>query len=74
MTDLLLGRKKDPNRDKIYTIKRRISAGKVEVADSFDRGQTISADTSFRVGDEVLVVSGVLVGSVGKLKVTNYEV
>lgn len=74
MTNIFLGRKKDPDRDKIYTIKRRIAAGKVEIVDRFDRSQTISADTSFRVGDEVLVVSGVLVGSVGKLKVTTYEV
>ena len=61
-------------KDKLFTVSRRIDAGKVEIEDKFGKKQPITASESYRVGDRVLVVSGVIVGAIGKQKIKTYTV
>lgn len=58
----------------IATISRRINDSEVEVQDDFERKLIISADDSYKVGDSVLVVSGIIIRKVVSGKLYTAEV
>ena len=57
------------SEQQILTISRRINTAEVEVIDNALRSRVISASSEYKVGDNVLVVSGVVVRNVGNIKV-----
>lgn len=59
---------------KTYTIISRIDAGKVLIRDRSNRVRPISAGSEFSVGNDVLVVSGVLVNATSKPKIKVIDV
>lgn len=59
---------------KTYTVVSKVSKSEIKVKDVFGRERLFNTTTNFNIGDSILVVNGVVIGSVRQESTQIFEV